>query len=123
MTPLKVERTRLGFQQKQLYDALDVSKGTFVRWESGSPIPSDKLALLHDLGFDITYIVTGKKGSALNEKALTYCVTALEKLLEKKKTKLPPDVKAKLIALLYEAHLEDEEISENQLERTLRLVS
>ncbi|RXE95571.1 helix-turn-helix transcriptional regulator [Pseudoalteromonas sp. PS5] len=55
------ERERLGLQQKQVYDSIKVGKSTYYRWESGTPIPSDKLTELAKLGFDVGYLVTGKR--------------------------------------------------------------
>ncbi|ASD67698.1 MULTISPECIES: helix-turn-helix domain-containing protein [Pseudoalteromonas] len=55
------ERERLGLQQKQVYDSIQVGKSTYYRWESGTPIPSDKLTELAKLGFDVGYLVTGKR--------------------------------------------------------------
>jgi len=58
---LKLERERLGLSQKEVYEAIDASKGTFIRWEAGKAIPSDKLAELVKLGFDVYYVVTGNR--------------------------------------------------------------
>ncbi|WP_082079034.1 helix-turn-helix domain-containing protein [Pseudoalteromonas rubra] len=76
---MKLERERLGLSQREVYDLIHASKGTYIRWESGKSIPSDKLAELAGLGFDINYVVTGKRGSQDNaglstenlEKAIT----------------------------------------------------
>ncbi|MDK2598641.1 helix-turn-helix transcriptional regulator [Pseudoalteromonas obscura] len=55
------ERKRLGFGQEFLAEKLDVNRRTIGRWEKESPIPSDKLALLLELGFDINFLLTGKR--------------------------------------------------------------
>lgn len=61
-TYLKNERNRLGITQAEVSKLINISKTTYVRWEAGSPIPSDKLALLEGVvGFDIRYIVTGQR--------------------------------------------------------------
>ncbi|TMP27183.1 XRE family transcriptional regulator [Pseudoalteromonas rubra] len=78
-TPLKGERERLNLTQQEVADKINVGKATYIRWESGKAIPSDKLAELAGLGFDIGYVVTGKRGSPKNtgvstedlEKAIT----------------------------------------------------
>lgn len=60
------ERKRLGFVQNQIASVCDVAKKTISRWENGAPIPSDKLIILMDHGFDIQYIFLGKR-SDLNK--------------------------------------------------------
>jgi phage repressor protein C with HTH and peptisase S24 domain len=58
---LKEQRELLGLSQKEVFEAIEVSKGTYIRWEAGKPIPSDKLSQLSSIGFDVNYIVTGTK--------------------------------------------------------------
>ncbi|MFP3352285.1 S24 family peptidase [Pseudoalteromonas sp. SIMBA_153] len=58
---LREERNRFGLRQIDAAKAIGVGKTTFLRWEAGYPIPSDKLFELAKLGFDINYIVTGKR--------------------------------------------------------------
>ncbi|MER2490675.1 helix-turn-helix domain-containing protein [Catenovulum sediminis] len=58
------ERERLGLKQKDVFESIGVNKATYYRWESGNPIPSDKLNELSKLGFDVNYVVTGQRGSA-----------------------------------------------------------
>ena len=58
---LKEERNRLNLKQREIAIACDVTERTVIKWESGSPIPSDKLAVLASLGFDIQYVVLGKR--------------------------------------------------------------
>lgn len=55
------ERKRLSLNQHKIADYCDVSVKTIGRWEKNIPIPADKLALLAQLGYDITYILTGMK--------------------------------------------------------------
>lgn len=63
---LKEERERLGITQKALIEESEVSKQTVIRWESGGSIPSNKLGVMESMGFDIYYIITGKKNITLN---------------------------------------------------------
>lgn len=65
-TFLQLERKRLGFTANEVVLAIDSSRASFTRWESGSPIPSDKLAALSELGFDVGYVVTGKRSVEQN---------------------------------------------------------
>ncbi|MBF7686452.1 helix-turn-helix domain-containing protein [Acinetobacter sp. B10A] len=60
---LKDERKRLKYTQQALADAVSVSDMSIKRWETGTPIPSDKLSLMGKLGFDIQYILTGVPAS------------------------------------------------------------
>lgn len=55
------ERRRLNLNQHKVADYCDVSVKTIGRWEKSTPIPADKLALLVQLGYNITYILTGVK--------------------------------------------------------------
>jgi len=55
------ERKRLYLNQNKVAAYCEVSVKTIGRWEKNIPIPSDKLALLVKLGYDITYILTGVK--------------------------------------------------------------
>ena len=55
------ERIRLGLKPKNVYDFLGVDKSTYYRWEQGKSVSSDALSLLADLGFDLNFVVTGKR--------------------------------------------------------------
>lgn len=55
------ERKRLNLNQNKVAVYCEVSVKSIGRWEKNIPIPSDKLALLAQLGYDITYILTGVK--------------------------------------------------------------
>ena len=55
------ERKRLSLNQNKVAAYCEVSVKTIGRWEKTIPIPADKLALLAQLGYDITYILTGIK--------------------------------------------------------------
>jgi len=72
---LRQERERIDLKQKEIYEYCEVDRKTYSRWEAGTPIPSDKLAKLYNLGFDIDYVVMGHKshkrdrGDGLNNKA------------------------------------------------------
>lgn len=58
---LAKERKRLKLTQREIADICDVSTKTVGRWERNVAIPSDKLALLIPLKYDITYILTSVK--------------------------------------------------------------
>ncbi|WP_076921201.1 S24 family peptidase [Pseudoalteromonas sp. SK20] len=64
-TFLRDERNRLELTQAEASKAIGVGKTTFLRWESGYPIPSDKLIALSDIGFDINYVLKGSKRESL----------------------------------------------------------
>jgi len=55
------ERKRLSLNQNKIANYCGVSVKTVGRWEKNIPIPADKLALLAQLGYDITFILTGMK--------------------------------------------------------------
>lgn len=55
------ERKRLGLNQNKVASYCEVSVKSVGRWEKNIPIPVDKLALLAQLGYDMTFILTGVK--------------------------------------------------------------
>ncbi len=55
------ERKRLNLNQNKVAAYCEVNVKSVGRWERNIPIPADKLALLAQLGYDITYILTGVK--------------------------------------------------------------
>jgi len=57
----KSERKRLNLSQEGLGNLIEVSESTVKRWENGASIPSDKLILCAQHGFDITYVLLGDK--------------------------------------------------------------
>ncbi len=64
---LVFERNRLGIKQIELSNLLKITPVTTRKYEQGdSPIPSDKLAILHSNGFDTNYIITGQTANVSN---------------------------------------------------------
>lgn len=63
----RYERKRLNLSQESLGNLIDVSESTIKRWESGASIPSDKLTLCAEHGFDIIFILLGRKMSEILE--------------------------------------------------------
>jgi len=66
-----VELARIDIEQKEIANLCDVTEQTIIRWKKGSPIPSDKLRVLHENGFNIHYIITGERDPNLSEEAKT----------------------------------------------------
>jgi len=89
-TFLQLERKRLGFTANEVVLAIDSSRASFTRWESGSPIPSDKLAALSELGFDVGYVVNGKRSVEQNidPEILKRAMTIVGKYIAKSGRKL-----------------------------------
>lgn len=59
---LVAERKRLGLQQDEVRQVLDVAYATLSRYENGHRMPElDKIARLAPLGFDVSYIITGQR--------------------------------------------------------------
>ena len=61
---LREERDRIGMSQGGVATQLGVTTKTVWRWEKQIPIPSDKLAELAELGFDVVFILTGQRSSS-----------------------------------------------------------
>lgn len=64
---LKNDRKRLKLTQQKLAALLEVSDMTIKRWETGTAIPSDKLILMKNLGFDISYILFGESDQTYSQ--------------------------------------------------------
>ncbi len=57
---LEHERKRLNFSRADIARICNVNEKTIYRWEKeGVPVPSDKLELLANAGFNVFYIITG----------------------------------------------------------------
>lgn len=67
---LKSERMSKEITQKAVAKATDVSEKTVARWENSIAIPSDKLTLLSDLGFDVVYVLTGTRTEKVEKNVL-----------------------------------------------------
>jgi DNA-binding XRE family transcriptional regulator len=69
MSRFKDERERLGYGQSELAEKIDVTRRTMSRWENeeDAPIPSDKLFLCANLGFDVQFVITGKRQTAVEQ--------------------------------------------------------
>lgn len=66
---LKEERKRLKLLQSDVAKICDVAVKTVGRWESEIPIPSDKISLLEENGFDGSYIVLGGRKREMPDRA------------------------------------------------------
>jgi transcriptional regulator with XRE-family HTH domain len=134
---LKSNRELLGFQQKEVFEKIGVNKGTFIRWESGKAIPSDKLTLLAELGFDVQYIVTGVRSVNLEkiskqpttphfdfEGKLSTIVKVLEEVLNELQLTLNPKAKGEVVeTLLMQAMLKHSIPTKDDIYPILKLVS
>ena len=90
---LKNERKKLKLTQQKLALLLDVSDMTIKRWETGATaIPSDKLILMKNLGFDISYVLFGETEQTYSHE---------EELLIIKYRQATTDVKDKILAALF----------------------
>ena len=59
---LALERERLGLEQTEIRDKLNIALATISRYENAKRLPDLGIAKeLSDLGYDIGYVVTGKR--------------------------------------------------------------
>ena len=56
---LREERARLALTQTEAALLCGAGRRTYLNWEAETPIPSDRLAMLGEHGFDTQYILTG----------------------------------------------------------------
>ena len=128
---LKSERNRLNLKQSEVSEKISVGIATYIRWEGGKPIPSDKLALLGELGFDVQFIVTGNRSSTrlvidneelLNPETLTEAIETVMNIFDRI-NRVPRDRKhlAQIITAVYELYIENGR-SSSQEETILRLI-
>ncbi len=126
MNFLRQERELLGLQGREVYERLEVSKGTYIRWEAGHAVPSDQLAKLYELGFDVGYVVTGKRtgpSASIDEALLEKSVEQAERLMDIAGKRYTAAQKARIISLVYQVYIEENVMSDESLGRILRLVS
>jgi DNA-binding XRE family transcriptional regulator len=134
---LKNERNRLHLKQSDVYENIGVGSATYIRWESGKPIPSDKLALLAELGFDVQYVVTGVRSQNLSEVIhkpqhphfdfegkLSSIVKILEEVLNELELTLAPKPKGEVIeTLLMQAMQQNKIPTKEEIYPILKLVA
>lgn len=82
MNALKEERVRLNMTQEHVAILCNVSRKTVVNWESDNPIPSDKLGVLKQHGFDIFFIIDGIRSSPVGQVTGEIKISELEDTLE-----------------------------------------
>lgn len=106
---LAEERQRLDLKQKEVFEKIAVSKGTYIRWESGLDIPSGKLRALSDLGFDVQYVVTGERSGDIKtlsnipyQGVISEIVQTLEELLDEYEIDLPAASKGRIVEALFD---------------------
>ncbi|QRY30567.1 helix-turn-helix transcriptional regulator [Variovorax sp. PDNC026] len=66
---LKEERDRLGWSQATLAETAGASRRAVVAWEGGATVPgADALAVLAPHGFDVLYIVVGRRSGPVESR-------------------------------------------------------
>lgn len=59
---LRLERKRMGLTQADLTDKIDAGRLSMIAFEVGrSTLRADQLAVLDRMGFDVLYIITGRR--------------------------------------------------------------
>lgn len=134
---LQLDRKRLGLTANSVYEKIAIGRSTYTRWEAGSPIPSDKLALLGELGFDVQFIVTGVESDNLAkvnepydmphfdfEGKLSRVVKVLEEVLGELELTLAPKPKGEVVeALLMQAMQQHKIPTKEEIYPILKLVA
>lgn len=87
---LRAERSRLGKKPRELAALAGLSKGGYIKYESGERRPGvEELAKLHQAGVDIMFVVTGRRGvsepaapyAALDTELMSFVLAGVEKEL------------------------------------------
>ena len=135
-TFLQLDRKRLGLSAHQVVDKVGTSRASYTRWEAGGAIPSDKLALLAKLGFDVQYVITGVRSNNVSEISnkpqrkhfdfegkLTKIICILEDALNEHDLELPSKAKGQVIeGLLMQALVRNEQPTKENIMPFLKVV-
>ncbi|MDO6488256.1 hypothetical protein Q4503_11125 [Colwellia sp. 6_MG-2023] len=127
----------MGLSASKVVEEIQSSRASYTRWESGAPIPSDKLCLLAELGFDVQYIVTGVRSDNLIEISnqpktphfdfegkLSTIVKTLEEVLSEMQLSLNPKAKGEVVeTLLMQAMLKHAIPTKEDIYPILKLVA
>ena len=121
---LRIERRRLGLTQVELAGLAGVSHATQVAYEGGSTSPnSHYLEILHSLGADTGWIISGKRGSTPDWEL----VEDLVELIEEWSASLPvhPTAREKTARLraLYEKYSNRERVDVQHVRLLLSIAS
>jgi len=132
---MKEERVRLGLKQAEAADLCGVSREIWGRYERGATVPGgDVLFSFAQAGADIQFILTGISngpadapagdtlGGQIDVRRLERITVMLEKAAQLAGKKWPAKKLATVAAEVYNALSADQELSEPQMERVLKLV-
>jgi DNA-binding XRE family transcriptional regulator len=122
---LQEERKRLHLVASEVWENIGASRATYTRWEAGSPIPSDKLALLAELGFDVAYVVTGKR-QTINEQKLRDSLDVLFTVLDVMKETgdgISNERAAQIVAMIYDLLAKGKQIDSDDIQLITKLAS
>lgn len=122
---MQEERKRLRLVAADVCESAGVGRATYTRWEAGSPIPSDKLAILAELGFDIQFVVTGKRKGIDEAKLRDSLEVVFDVLAALKETgdDISAERAAQLVSMIYDRLAKGKSFGENEIELMLKLAS
>lgn len=107
-TRLKVERERLGLTQDRCSGLTGITRTSQSRYETGASAPSlDYLTKVGELGFDVHYVLFGRRSDAdlpLDRPELVdEAITLVDELAARHGFKPPADFRIRSILLTYNA--------------------
>jgi transcriptional regulator with XRE-family HTH domain len=122
---LRLERQRVGLNQKDFGAVAEVSKTTQVNYESGERAPdADYLADIADLA-DVLYVLTGKRVeqarlAGLEEEKLLSILKAIEAWECERGERVDVETRARLIAIFYSHALVHGRLEQDWMRQTMK---
>ncbi len=126
---IRSERRRLKLTQQRFADAVGVSQGSQVGYESGAHLPNVQyLARAATLGVDLVYVVLGRSGSSeaidlMNWDTFDQIVAAIDSWLTENSASLATEKKHELARLFLAKFETKENINVDQIAYSLSRVA
>ncbi|MBK3844385.1 helix-turn-helix domain-containing protein [Paraburkholderia aspalathi] len=124
---LIAERERMGLAQGDMKAIAGVSRRTQFNYEQSVRLPDvSYLAALATHGFDIGYLVTGKRsphGGVVNEALLRNVFVVVESALSNASHSIDVEKKSKLVALVYQTSAENGQVDPLVVQKAVDLIS
>ncbi len=100
------ERSRLGFTQQSLADAIGGSRLSVIHYENGRSSPAaETLAAMEAVGVDVRYVLTGMRGapSGIDRERFRQAFSEVQRQAKVKREKLTTDACLDLAWRIYDA--------------------
>ena len=124
---LIAERERIGLAQGDMKAIANVSRRTQFNYEQSVRLPDvSYLAALATHGFDIGYLITGKRSlhaGVVDEDLLRKVFVAVETALSSASHSIDVEKKSRLVALVYQTSAENGQVDALVVQKAVALIS